>query len=73
MPNEMYLHAIQEMMFDWNSEFLLDLHADLKEQYAMLGIMANSKSHDFVHCILANIQFYPINGNNIYIEDDDSV
>lgn len=41
-----------ELMYDFNGEMLIDLHEDLKEQYVYLGIMENSRSCDFIHCIL---------------------
>ena len=45
-------------MFDWNSEFLLELHSELKERYSPFGLFVNSESPDFVECIVRNARFH---------------
>lgn len=47
--------AFIETLFDINSDMLLDLHQELKERYYMSGIMEDSKSMDFIQCILDSI------------------
>lgn len=51
------LSHLQELMFDWNSEFLLDLHHELKDKYSEFGLFVNSESPDFVHCVIQNARF----------------
>ena len=48
-------HAFMETLFDINSDMLLDLHQEVKERYHLSGIMVNSKSVDFIQCILDSI------------------
>lgn len=48
---------MQELMFDWNSEFFLDLHNELKNKYSDLGLFVYSESPDFIHCIIRNARF----------------
>lgn len=47
--------AFMETLFDINSDMLLDLHQEIKERYYMSGIMINSKSTDFIQCIMDSI------------------
>lgn len=56
------LDEFREMMFDINSDVLLDLFEDLQTSSHLLQ---NCKSHEFIHTILNNIYFDEIE------EDDD--
>lgn len=66
------LSQLQELMFDWNSEFFLDLHNELKEKYNDFGLFINSESPDFIQCIIRNARFLSkLNSQPIPPPDDD--
>lgn len=44
-----------ELMHDFNIDFLLDLHEDIREKYFYLGLMQKSKSIDFIDCIMNSV------------------
>ena len=59
----------KELLLDFNMNFLLDLHEQLIDKYILLGIMQNSKSPDFIHCIINSINLV-YQENTKPIEDD---
>lgn len=62
-------HSIKETFFDMNTSVFLKMYDEILSRYTDQGFLNNSKSFDFVHIILDNLDF-----NDAIIEyssDDD--
>ncbi|QOI90221.1 hypothetical protein QKU58_gp110 [Pyramimonas orientalis virus] len=65
---DLSLDTLKELVFDFNSDCLLDLYDTVKEESTSKGIfLMNRDSTDFVQIILDNVTFYKIQ------DDDDDL
>ena len=61
---------LKEIMIDFNLDFLIDVHENLKERYYYTGLMQKSKSPDFIQTIFEHFKFEYIMDDLSHDEDD---
>ena len=54
---DMSLDNLREIFFDFNSDVLLDIFEETRDQLDQLGCLKEAKSTDFVEVVLKNLIF----------------